>query len=776
MVALAVMAFVPSAMAATANGVLEPSLALDGVTAQGGHVWFGDGTNPVDGYYTPRYNDVLQTSWSGIVVEPVYGGGVINVLSINWIIDGDNPGHAFSLVHPGGLPGAGQYVNFGSAYHPSEGMHTIESWLTETTATAKVLVRKPIVTDTFGIDNTSPEWQHVTIDEDCYYNIPVKFSAIAADPYGSGVAPTPTATWDETSADGVPLTWDKWIYEVTGTVAAPGHPFYGTETVMFYAEDMVGNYTYEYFDVNFDLVAPSTTYTIDPAGADNQNGWTNKPVTVKFKATDMGGAGVDYTEYIVKTSATTAPPTTPGIDESGTKGTSVVINTTAPIGPNYVYYRSVDDACPTGNKEAWKLVMVFFDNVAPAMSDNTPDWWINNSLLDGFTMWGEIAITASDHNSGLAAPGIKWELVGHPLIFGSGAGPTIYVPILALGIADGIRDFTYTATDKAGNVATGGNSVKIDTRGPVTEALVPSVGSEKWINGLVPYVLLATDQVPGAGVAATVYRVNQATPWSINEAGTVAPTLETALTLSGTQGSLHTIDFASVDAALPFYYGSEDGAPWLSPSWHYGNWELDILNLLKTGSVYKSLSVKLDITAPVAMLASPVNPDWQQGPATLNFTGTDVGSGYAYTEWSTDGGVTVNKGEVAQIGGNGVITVNYRGVDKVGIRSAWQPTTVSVATTGPKNAAKNATVVKGKKATIKFKVTAVTPKASVNILIRKNGQTKMLKRYSSVTTNQWVSRSFTVNLPKGKYLIRVDSTDLAGNVQTVRGQAYLTVK
>ena len=52
----------------------------------------------------------------------------------------------------------------------------------------------------------------------------------------------------------------------------------------------------------------------------------------------------------------------------------------------------------------------------------------------------------------------------------------------------------------------------------------------------------------------------------------------------------------------------------------------------------------------------------------------------------------------------------------------------------------------------------------------------MLKRYSQVTTNAWVSRSFTVNLPKGTYLIRVDSTDLAGNVQTVRGQSTLTVK
>ena len=33
-----------------------------------------------------------------------------------------------------------------------------------------------------------------------------------------------------------------------------------------------------------------------------------------------------------------------------------------------------------------------------------------------------------------------------------------------------------------------------------------------------------------------------------------------------------------------------------------------------------------------------------------------------------------------------------------------------------------------------------------------------------------------MNLPKGTYLIRIDAVDLAGNEQTERGQATLTVK
>ena len=149
---------------------------------------------------------------------------------------------------------------------------------------------------------------------------------------------------------------------------------------------------------------------------------------------------------------------------------------------------------------------------------------------------------------------IEWNLEGHPLAFGSGMGPEVYVPILPLALGDGIRALTYTATDKAGNVATSSNDVKIDTRGPVTD------GAAGWVNGLVPYELTATDQVPGSGVAATVYRVDQATPWSINEAGVVAPTLMTEITLSGGQASEHTIDFASVDAALPFWFDADDWA------------------------------------------------------------------------------------------------------------------------------------------------------------------------------------------------------------------------
>lgn len=72
---------------------------------------------------------------------------------------------------------------------------------------------------------------------------------------------------------------------------------------------------------------------------------------------------------------------------------------------------------------------------------------------------------------------------------------------------------------------------------------------------------------------------------------------------------------------------------------------------------------------------------WQTGSVVVNFSRTDVGSGNAYTEWSTDG-VSWTQGEVAEVGGEGEITVSYRDVDKVGLMSA-STTSASAPSTRP---------------------------------------------------------------------------------------------
>ncbi len=786
-IALLVLAFAPSALAAPNQ--LTPSLDLEwinndgnvgGVMGQGHYYWFGGDYPNVSGRYGAMMNHEYQLAWTGIVV-PMPPGGTIDVGTLVYRVDGlPVNGIGVDLVGaPYPFP-----VTFGSASGYTEGIHSIDSWLKETTATAKVTVEKPTITDMFGVDKTPPEWQHPSWDPKCYYNKDVKFSVFVSDPYGSGVAATPTAEWTNpatttvTTALGQRLAWDWYTWEVTGTVMAPSPSAPVTAVwVDWTAYDLVGNGGMHSDPIWFDVVPPTTSYKITPTHADTQTGWTNKDVTVKFDAIDgppTPNSGVAYTEYVVKTSSTTAVPAAPGLSESGIKGTSVTVTQTAPIGPVYVYYRSVDKACPSGNLEPWNLVMVFIDKTAPMLSDDAPTWWINNGGLrqDGGC---SITITASDHNSGIAPPGVVWFIEGHnPPFGGTSIGTVVEVPILPLALGDGIRNLKYSAADKAGNEASATTPIKIDTRAPVTD------GATGWINGLVPYELMATDQVPGSGVAATVYRVDQATPWKVNEAAAaaVAPTLMTPITLTGGQGAMHTIDFASVDAALPCSF---DAKKWAAldppvPSWHLGNWEMDILNILKTTAAYKSRSVKLDVTAPVVTAMDPKNGNWQTGPAVVNFSGTDVGAGYAYTEWKTSGS-DWTKGEVASVGGDGEITVTYHGVDKVGIVSADQTIMVKVASTGPSVVGANASAKKGKKATFKFNVTSVTPQVRVIIQIRtKSGRTVSTHNYANVTANADMSRSFKVNYPKGKYNIRISAVDQAGNNQTKRGTGTLTVK
>jgi hypothetical protein len=433
---------------------------------------------------------------------------------------------------------------------------------------------------------------------------------------------------------------------------------------------------------------------------------------------------------------------------------------------------------------------------------NVPAWWIDRGepqvravaqplavpavgvpLPAPAVEYFSVVLTAGDHNSGLTPPGIEFRVPAwaSPSYADWGVGDAVALWLdRATHVTDGIFALDYRATDNAGNTMSTSVPVKIDTRPPVTD------GAAGWVNGLVPYVLTAIDQVPGSGVAATVYRVDQSTPWLANAATNVAPTLATeiALTPPGSapvQGAIHTIDFGSVDAALPFDY---DPLVAIGPSYHWGNLEgtgwvwsgAKGQSFIEVFTGYKTRMVMLDVTAPIVVAMDPTNGAWQKGPAIVNFSGADVGAGYAYTEWSTDG-TNWTPGEVAAVGGDGETTISYRGVDKVGLMSVTQTITVKVASTPPTVSATSTSVKKGHRATFAFNVTAVTPTAQVVIQLRsKSGRTLSTHHFSNVTANAEMSRAFRVHLKKGVYDIRVGAVDEAGNEQTRIGSATLTVR
>jgi len=697
----------------------------------------------------------------------------------------------------------------------------------------------------FGWDSTDPFWTINGISKTKWYgNAPVAWDAIVSDNPGSGVT-TATVTPDYENKSLVPglpigtkhLEWTWWQSQASGTLvpavntANPlswanswdsnnlGGPVY----VDFWARDAVLNEVDDETHLHFDLIAPHTTHTSDPATATsfvwNPN-WTNKNVTVTFKAMDPGaaentplGSGVAYTEYIIGSSTSTPP----GQSTTGTQGSSVVIDKNAPTGPVYLWFRSVDKADPA-NKEVWQKIFVYIDKptdgsaggaatTGPKLTNDVPSWWITDypdekqgmtsAVVVPFLFDFQVEFNATDPNSGIGPDMIRWRVLnwrGNPDAWPAFSdwnqatapiGYSQWFDVHANAADDGIYNLESKVSDRAGNETTATTPVKIDTRHPVTD------GAAGWINGTVPYVLTASDQITGAGVAATIYRVDQSTPWLENVSNESTPTggvamLETEITLTGGQGALHTIDFGSVDAALPYDYDVKhhpyhDGSPsytWGNlegTSWIWGHFpdrsDWGVIGF--TG--YETRSVKLDVTAPVVTAMDPKNGNWQKGPGTVNFSGTDVGSGYAYTEWKTSG-TDWTKGEVAQIGGDGEITVTYHGVDKVGIKSADQTIVVKVASTHPTVTGANASVKRGHKATFKFNVTSVTPTGQVSIQIRtKNGKTLSTHFYNGVPTGPG-QKSFMIKLKKGKYNIRIGAVDLAGNVQTKRGTGTLTVK
>jgi len=683
---------------------------------------------------------------------------------------------------------------------PINGFHHVDHY---GVAATTLLTQGPKTTSVFGWDSVAPRWTVTGLNSNVWYgNAPINWSARVTDQPGSGVATATANYWRLppafpgsifTTIGATPVEWTPYQYDVMGTITPD--PTYDAmdpaafTAVSLSATDMVQNNYQKVVPINFDLVAPHTTFDVTPAGAATSMPflgfvWTNKPVTLDFLAMDPGaptmGSGVAYTEYFIGDESMTAPGTP-------TRGSSVTITNTAPTGPVYVWYRSVDKAVPA-NVEPWQKLYVYFDNVAPTLTNDVPTTWIDGwddpALSAPWSFW--ITFDASDPNSGIGPDLIQWNLPNwnndpdYSDWMQIAPGDSASFMVGPVAVDDGIYTLNSKVSDRAGNTTTMATPVKIDTRPPVTD------GASGWINGTVPYVLTGTDQATGAGVAATIYRVDQSTPWLINAATPpVGVTLDTNITLTGGQGSVHTIDFGSVDAALPYLY---DAATWDPPSYAYGNlegwnwtWGIDgQREFVKSFTGYKTRTVKLDVTPPVVTAMDPMNGEWQKGPAVINFTGTDVGSGYAYTEWSTDGGTTWHQGETATITGNSPKTgtvVTYHGVDMVGIKSADQTITVKVAATPPSVVAFNTTVKRGHRATFRFTVTSVTPRANVTILIRSlTGQTLSSHTYDLLVSGSQNSRSFVVHLKKGRYFIRIGAVDEAGNTQVKRGTAMLTVK
>jgi len=86
-------------------------------------------------------------------------------------------------------------------------------------------------------------------------------------------------------------------------------------------------------------------------------------------------------------------------------------------------------------------------------------------------------------------------------------------------------------------------------------------------------------------------------------------------------------------------------------------------------------------------------------------------------------------------------------------------------------------VRRGARATLRYRVEDLTPKASVRLVVRTlSGRLRATLRPGWLATGTTLSATWRATVPRGTYRVWVYATDQAGNGQTVAGRARLTVR
>ncbi len=191
----------------------------------------------------------------------------------------------------------------------------------------------------------------------------------------------------------------------------------------------------------------------------------------------------------------------------------------------------------------------------------------------------------------------------------------------------------------------------------------------------------------------------------------------------------------------------------------------------------------VDTTAPVTKatgLQTGATKGWRNTGQTVTLKATDAGSGVEAIYYAVDGGARQTYTGPFDITKPGSHRVAYWSADWARNTGAKHVGYVNIDVSKPAcQAIGNPTAYTGTSVKFTFKVTDAKPTCgagSVSIAIQKNGKTKKRITIARTSFNATRSRSAVVSLPAGQYTWVVTAKDLAGNVQSVKGHARLTLK
>ena len=364
---------------------------------------------------------------------------------------------------------------------------------------------------------------------------------------------------------------------------------------------------------------------------------------------------------------------------------------TFPIGATTVT-AAATDSC--GNVGAATFTVTVQDTKPPVTTSNTPSGWQKGDVTVNFT--------ATDPSG-----------VAHTYYTLDGGAEVEGNSVIVSG--DGIHALTFWSVDTLGHTETAhATAVKIDATAPVTTTSdLQSDRTTGWLKPSKQVTLTAGDfgnlGILTSGVAATYYTVD-------NVAGGAPQTYSGPFTVTG-DGS-HAVSYWSVDDS--------------------GN----------TESVHTGY-VNIDTEAPATTVANYAG-QWINVPITLQFAPTDLESGVASTQYSTNNRNWVT-GTSYTVATAGQTTVYFRSTDKLGNVETTQSIVVKIDRAAP-----TITITTPKSKTVYRRGTAVTA------LWKAVDNTSGIASASGTLPSGSVIDTST----PGNYVFTVTATDRAGNTAT----------
>jgi hypothetical protein len=216
-------------------------------------------------------------------------------------------------------------------------------------------------------------------------------------------------------------------------------------------------------------------------------------------------------------------------------------------------------------------------------------------------------------------------------------------------------------------------------------------------------------------------------------------------------------------------------------------WAQDINGNVEAQHVV-SFTLTKDSAKPETTATGATEGAWYKGAVTVHLAAADAaaGSGVRELTYSLDGASDVvvagaaAAADVTVPATAGAHTITYHATDMAGNAEVAKTLTVNVDTAKPVASATAVSVVKGRTATLKYKVTEKGPsagKATVVIQVKNRaGKVVATVKPGLVAVNTSATAKFTCKLAKGVYTYWVYATDVAGNAQVKAASAKLTVK